>query len=139
MSAAELAFGFCPCLPGELLAGSPAAEADLARRIRQATTAFTALLLRTRPDAEAVGAVPVSLQQCDYVYIRRDGGGGKALSPKYDGPFKVLVTGPKYIRVAVGKKQEVVSVDRFKPHLGQRPVQPAVPPRRGRPRLVDAE
>jgi hypothetical protein len=35
--------------------------------------------------------------------------------------------------VAVGSKQEVVSVDRLKPHAGEDPERPAVPPRRGRP------
>jgi hypothetical protein len=35
----------------------------------------------------------------------------------------------------VGEKREVVSIDRLKPHLGTRPLQPAVPPARGRPRI----
>jgi hypothetical protein len=53
------------------------------------------------------------------VYIRQDGV-GHALAGKYDGPYRVLVAGAKYFQVAVGERQEVVSVDRLN--------QPAIPP-----------
>jgi hypothetical protein len=35
----------------------------------------------------------------------------------------------------MGAQEEVISIDRLKPHLGPSPVSPAVPPRRGRPAL----
>jgi Integrase core domain len=132
VSAVELTFGFRPRLPGELLAGGPAAEEDLARRVREASTKFVPLPTRSRSYAEVAAETPTALQACKYVYIRRDGV-AHALAAKYDGPYSVLVAGPKYFRVAVGNKQEVVSVDRLKPHAGEDPERPAVPPRRGRP------
>jgi hypothetical protein len=134
-SAAELAFGFRPRLPGELLAGGPAVEADMVRRLRDAFS-FTPLPVRQRSYAEAASEIPAALQSCKYVYIRRGGGG--PLSPKYDGPYGVLVAGPKFFRLAVGRKQEVVSVDRLKPHAGADPAAPAMPPLRGRLRLSAA-
>jgi hypothetical protein len=45
----------------------------------------------------------------------------------------VLETGDKTFRVLIGDNEEVVSVDRLKPHLGAGPVSPAAPPARGRP------
>jgi hypothetical protein len=67
-----------------------------------------------------------------YVYIRK-GGVVPALAPLYSGPYTVIAAGDKFFRLAVGNKEEVVSIDRLKPHLGLAPVDPAKPPQRGRP------
>jgi hypothetical protein len=39
----------------------------------------------------------------------------------------------KFFKLEVGGREEVVSVDRLKPHLGKAPVAAAQPPTRGRP------
>jgi hypothetical protein len=117
---------------------SPAAEADLARRLRSEWSSFVPLPTRvTAPAGVASGPSPPPLQGCQYVYIRRDAP-SHALAAKYDGPFRVLVAGGKFFRVAVGGRTEVVSVDRLKPHVGGQPLEPALPPRRGRPRKFAA-
>ena len=55
----------------------------------------------------------------------------------YDaGPYKVLKRGPKHFTIQVGLRQEVISVDCLKPHLGATPVAPAQPPARGCPRTA---
>ncbi len=86
----------------------------------------------TRPLPPAQAGLPAALAACTSVYIRRGG----ALSPfaqLYAGPYSVLERGEKVFRLQVGDREEVVSVDRPKPHTGAEPVQPAAPPRRGRP------
>jgi hypothetical protein len=49
------------------------------------------------------------------------------LAPLYTGPFQVLERHAKTFRLRVGSKEEVVSVDRLKPHAGTSPVIPASP------------
>jgi hypothetical protein len=137
ISAAELAFGFRPRLPGELLVNTPAAEADLVRRLQSEWSSFVPLPTRITAVPEAVATPPPSLQNCAYVYVRKDAP-SHALAAKYDGPYRVLVAGGKFFRVAVGNRQEVISVNRLKPHIGAAPSEPALPPRRGRPRKFAA-
>jgi hypothetical protein len=48
----------------------------------------------------------------------------------------VIQAGEKTFHLAIGGREEVVSVDRLKPHLGLAPLLPAVPARRGRPPLL---
>jgi hypothetical protein len=74
--------------------------------------------------------------KAQYVYIKR-GPAASSLSPLYTGPYKVVERGQKYFRLDVGGRSEAVSVDRLKPHLGDSPLQPAQPPRRGRPPAAD--
>ena len=78
--------------------------------------------------------VPKDLMSAEYVFIRHDGH-RTPLQPPYDGPFRVREAGPKNFVVDMGGKPERVAVDRLKPaHLDlDRPVDLAVPPRRGRP------
>ena len=91
----------------------------------------------TRPlsYAEVTKQLPSSLREALYVYVRR-GAIGSAFSPPYQGPYLVAKRGDKTFTVHVGGRQEVISVDRLKPHLGTSPVCPASPPRRGRPPLA---
>jgi hypothetical protein len=117
---------------------APAAEADLVRRLQTECSSFVPLPTRaTGAPGVADGPSPPPLRGCKYVYIRRDAP-SHALAAKYDGPFRVLVAGGKFFRVAVGDRTEVVSVDRLKSHVGGQPLEPALPPRRGRPRKFAA-
>ncbi len=64
----------------------------------------------------------------------RRGGAIPPLSPLYVGPFRVKERASKFFKLEVGGREEVVSVDRLKPHhLGKAPVVAAQPPARGRP------
>jgi hypothetical protein len=72
------------------------------------------------------------LQKTSFVYIKR-GSPPSGLSPLYQGPYKVLSREVKVFQVDVGGRQEVISADRLKQHMGTSPVQPAEPPRRGLP------
>ncbi len=65
------------------------------------------------------------------VYIRR-GGVLPPFAPMYVGPYAVLERGEKVFWLQVGDREEVVSVDRLKPHTGAETVQPAAPPKVGR-------
>jgi hypothetical protein len=76
--------------------------------------------------------VPAALKDAQYVYIRR-GSVQTALAAKYDGPYRVVSRGPKFIVVQIGEKTDSVTVDRLTPHAGEEPAQAALPPRRGRP------
>jgi hypothetical protein len=63
----------------------------------------------------------------------RRGGHVTPLQPLYDGPFLVLNRTAKVFTLLMGEKQELISVDRLKPHLGRNEPVPGVPRRRGRP------
>ena len=76
--------------------------------------------------------IPAALVDSSFVYVRR-GGAKSPLSPAYSGPFAVISRFPKYFILDMGDRQESVSVDRLKPHLGSAIFTPAVAPRRGRP------
>jgi hypothetical protein len=86
-----------------------------------------------RTYAEVASQPPNSaLQTAEYVYVRR-GGVAPPLAPPYSGPYKVARAGPKCFLLEIGGRQEMVSVDRLKPHTGSTPPSAAEPPRRGRP------
>ena len=81
-------------------------------------------------------AVPVleSPPEAPMVYVRR----GSTLPPltqPYDDPFQVLSQTPKIFKIGIGTREEVIRVDRLKPHRGA-----STPERlRGRPvRTVSA-
>jgi len=125
---AEMVYGSPPTLPGEFLAAG-----------EKAPEVFTRLLLQQQPlqprratYAEAACRPSSSLMNAALVYVRR-GGIVPPLEPRYVGPFRVLAAGDKCFVLQVGNRQETVSVDRLKPHLGLAPATPALPPRRGRP------
>jgi hypothetical protein len=76
--------------------------------------------------------VPDQLMTARYVYVRR-GGQGTLLALLYSRPYQVLGPGEKVFKIAVGDKEEIVTVDWLKPHTGDGLHQAAWPPRRGRP------
>jgi transposase InsO family protein len=132
LSSAEAVFGQQLTLPGTLLHVPDAHPADLKRRLASEDPPPT-VQPRTWAEVAAKNVQP-ALQQAELVYVRR-GGMAHALAPKYVGPYRVLERGLKTFTILVGEREEVVTVDRLKPHLGTRPLQPAVPPTRGRPRI----
>ena len=130
-SSAELVYGAPISLPGEMLSTPEPPPLDFAQNFRMAAPPPT----RPLSYAEAAKQLPSSLQEALYVYIRR-GAIGSAFSAPYQGPYLVAKRGDKTSTVHVGSRQEVISVDRLKPHLGTSPVLPASPPRCGRPPLA---
>jgi len=130
ISSAELVLGSPLVLPGQFLdAPEPPAEEFLrALRARPPLPPPT----RALPPATPTAGPPATLLAARYVYVRR-GGQVQPLAPLYAGPYLVVEAGPKTFKVQVGDNVETLSVDRLKPHTGGDPVQPAVPPRRGRP------
>ena len=60
-----------------------------------------------------------------FVYVRR-GQAAPPLTPLYQGPYPVAFRTPKAFTIDLGGRQEVVSVDRLKPHLGLAPVDPSL-------------
>jgi hypothetical protein len=132
VSSAELAFGAALTLPGELLVTPEASTEALVEQIRSGFSLFQPMPGRRQAVAASEPQVPPSLQDASYVYILR-GAVAPTLEPKYQGPYLVLEKYPKYFKVAVGSAVETVTVDRLKGHRGCSPVQPAPPPRRGRP------
>ncbi len=77
------------------------------------------------------------LAQAEHVYVPV-GGQQKPLAAPYAGPYLVLSKGAKTFTIQVGQWQEIVSVDRLKPHTGLGPVSPAEAASRGRPPKMSA-
>ena len=129
VSSAELVFGSSPSLPGELLGGKEKAV-DVSVKLLQGQQMPPT---RKMSYAEAACKPSLALQQASHVYVRR-GGSLPPLAPPYVGPYRVIKRTDKWFLLDVGGKEEKVSTDRLKPHQGTSTVQPALLPRRGRPR-----
>jgi len=87
--------------------------------------------------AAAANTPPAHLARAEYVYVRV-GGQQKPLAAPYAGPYLVVSKGAKTFTIQVGQRQEIVSVDRLKPHTGLGPVSPAEAASRGRPPKMSA-
>ena len=139
-SAAELVYGIPLTVPGEFI--------DPSSKFQPVCTlmTFSTKLKNLSPFATAhhklssPSAVPHSLRDAKFVFIRHDGHRGPFQRP-YNGPFRVITSGDKTFRMMVGGREEIISVDRLKPaHVDLTgPVTVAQPPRRGRPPLQPAE
>jgi hypothetical protein len=68
----------------------------------------------------------------------RVGGQQKPLAAPYAGPYLVLSKGAKTFTIQVSQREEIVSVDRLKPHTGLGPVSPAEAASRSRPPKMSA-
>ena len=87
--------------------------------------------LRQRSYAEAVAGRKSILEGASHVYVRR-GAVGSPLAETYSGPYEVLRRREKTVLLRLGQREEWVSADRLKPHLGTSATA-VEPPRRGRP------
>ncbi len=129
ISSAEMVLGDPLVLPGQPpTAGEPPPQ----RSYRDALLGGPTRHVPTRPLPTAHSGLPAALAAYTSVYIRR-GGVLPPFAPLYAGPYAVLERGEKVFRLQVGDREEAVSVDRLKLHTGAEPVQPAAPPKRGRP------
>jgi hypothetical protein len=81
---------------------------------------------------ERAAKPPAALMAVKFVYVHR-GRTIPPLEPLYLDPYQVLDNGPKVFRLAIGGKEELISVDRLKPHLGTAVVFPQLPPSRDQP------
>ena len=108
-----------PAAEGE----TPTAEVEEARRGQTIPTRPA-----TRPPPVEI---PAHLAQATMVYVRKGAKG--PLAPPYSGPYKILRKGPKVFHIEVGGVEQIVTVNRLKPHTGEAAAAPAAPPRRGRP------
>jgi hypothetical protein len=85
------------------------------------------------PPPSSLSSLPETMQRASFVYVRR-GGNVPPLSPLYSGPYKVKERNTKFFVLEVGDRTDTVSVDRLKPHKGEKDVVVATPAPRGRPR-----
>jgi transposase InsO family protein len=128
VSSAELLYGAPVALPAEFIAAEEPPVESFVEKLRSVQPPPT----RPLTYAQVTAACPPALMAAEYVYVRR-GGVVPPLSPLYVGPFRVKERAPKFFKLEIGGREEVVSVDRLKPHLGKAPVAAAEPPARGRP------
>jgi hypothetical protein len=124
ISFAELCFGAPLTLPGEFIAIPKPPPQEFVDFLRAASPPPST---RPRSYAQVTVALPASLLQGKFVYIRH-GGTVPSLQPLYAGPYLVVSSGDKCFTVEIGGKTEVVSVDSLKPPWGQVLVLPAPPP-----------
>jgi hypothetical protein len=130
ISAAEATLGTPLTLPGQLLT---AAERPVGRFVEQLRS-VPPIATRAIPESESTSRMSPQLYSASHVYIRR-GGVLPPLVPPYAGPYAVTGRSEKFFTVMIGDKEDTVSVDRLKPHLGTEEVLPPPPAKRGRPPL----
>ncbi len=92
-------YGAVLALPAKFLSTAEPPAIDFFKRVQQVEMPATGLL------------------QASQVYMQR-GGTLPPLSPLYVGPYEVLERADKFFRIAVGGREETVSTDCLKPHLG---------------------
>ena len=114
-STAELVYGAPLRLSGEFVSQSTAdatATPETLQHLRRAVSRFQ-YTPATRHDARSMH-IPRALQQAEYVYVRQDAA-RPALTPPYNGPYKVLERKDKTFIIEQGDKHDTVSIDRLKP------------------------
>jgi hypothetical protein len=118
-------------LPGDFVDSSTPPPVNCMQQLRDKMSRFQPPPTRPVP-VQQVSHQEAALHKAQFVYIRR-GAAASSISPLYSGPYRVISGGENTFHVDIGGRDEVVSADRLKPHLGLSPLQPTVPPRRGRP------
>jgi hypothetical protein len=124
VSPAEAALGTKLQIPGQPLPVEGAYVPPAERPVIPNTT-------RSRP----VEGQVVEEKLCgpeEMVYVR-DGQPCGPLAPTYVGPYRVLERKGKVLKLQFRDREDWVAVERTKKHAGAEPVEPAQPPRRGRP------
>ena len=114
-SPAELVYGSALAVPGSFVETVPRTELPSSEYVRDLFRTMSELN-QTEMAHHAVPkvAVPASLKEAKYVYIRTDAVRPPLVRP-YTGPFKVVEKSAKYVIVEKNGKTDSVSVDRLKP------------------------
>jgi hypothetical protein len=110
VSATEVVLGAPLVLPGQILDTGEPPPADFIAKLRQSGPPPPLCPLS---HAQMAAKPPPALLSAAFVYVRK-GGTIPPLSPLYSGPYKVF-------RLQVGEREETVSIDRLKRHLGPPP------------------
>ena len=125
-SAAQHALGTSLMLPGQFI-GSDHFGDVIDRHVR----GLPAVHNRHAP------AHGVDQLTTDMVFVRNDHPARPTLEPLYSGPYVFTGRHTSHFDVRVGSRIERINVHRLKPAHAAPEVQPAVPPKRGRPRKLD--
>ena len=128
-------YGTTLCLPSEFISTS-LMPPDLILKQFRSVIDHTAPPL-TEPRRSVAPKISSELLKSEFVFVKRQSH-AHPLSPQSTGPYKVIERKDNVFRVKIGDKIEVITVHRLKPCFSDCKVQPAVPPKRGRPRSVPA-
>ena len=133
-SSAELVYGAPLTVPGDFIAnhGHQTGHSFQLQRLRDQVR--TLAPVPTSRHGTSPASVPAELQRAKFVFIRRDAHRTPLQRP-YEGPFKVIESGPKTFKVDIEGRTEIITIDRLKlAHLDvDSPIQVAQPRPRGRP------
>ncbi len=128
-TAAEMVYGTTLRLPGEFFSSSsssPSVEPiDYVSKLKAHMQQ-----LRPPPPRSPLRNSHVNreLSSCTHVFVRHDAV-RKPLQPPYDGPYPVVKRSEKHFTVAIGGREDTVSIDRLKPaHLDIFEDSPSTPP-----------
>uniref|UniRef100_A0A0L8FHS9 Uncharacterized protein n=1 Tax=Octopus bimaculoides TaxID=37653 RepID=A0A0L8FHS9_OCTBM len=82
-------------------------------------------------------SVPNDLRTANFVFVQRNTR-RKPLQSPYDGPYEIIHPEDKSFQLLIGRRQDIVSIDRFKSaYLDiDSPVQVDQPPNRSRPKQI---
>ena len=115
-SSAELVYGQCLRLPAELTVTST----DDIPSTFDVLSKLSAFVSQLKPvDSRKISqnkSIPKALNNCNFVFVRIDRV-KPALTPPYEGPYKVIRRLRKYFIVDVKGKHTSISIDRLKPAL----------------------
>jgi len=133
-SAAEAVYGTQLVLPGQFLGQPESPSPTFIRDLKGSLSGAPIIPPRHNTAAADVhpSGPPEALMKARMVLVRKDGH-VPPLTPLYSGPYLVLQRAQKVFRLKIGNREDTVSVHRLKPACTAEDVQPAQPPRRGRP------
>ena len=119
VSSAELVFGTPPTLPGQFLSAPELPPKEFLDNLHRLMDPFIPppLVHGSSPPSGSVH-LPPALWEAEYVFGRQDGA-RLSLTPLYDGPYRVVHRSNTYFRLAVGDREDSVSVSRLKPLLAR--------------------
>ena len=133
-SASEAVYGSDLTLPGQFLEVQDPPTNLFYENLKNSMSGFQPVPPRhsTKTAAILPEVIPVALSSCPMVFICKDGHVAP-LALLYKGPYKVLSHSLKTFQLQVGKRVEVVSVQRLKPAFTADDEAPVAPPCQGRP------
>ena len=130
VSTAERVYGTTLCLPDQFLSTPYIPSKHVLQQYRSVIEG--AAPPPTNPKRANSEYISPDLMTSDFVFVKRMAH-AHPLAPQYLGPYKVLERKSNVFKLQVGNKTEIITIHRLKPCFSDLPVQPASPPKRGRP------